>query len=96
MSARPEDLQRSFARHLRAEGRSERTATTYGQAICFYGDWLAAQGRPATLDELNRAAIREWLAQLIEHNELSTVRTRHKGLQRSATGWSPRGRSTRT
>ena len=47
MSARLEDLQRSFARHLRAEGRSERTVTIYGQAIRFYGDWLAAQGRPA-------------------------------------------------
>ena len=38
MSARLEDLQRSFGRHLRAEGRSERTVTMYGQAIRFYGD----------------------------------------------------------
>ena len=38
MSERLEDLQRSFGGHLRAEGRSERTVTIYGQAIPFYGD----------------------------------------------------------
>lgn len=43
-------------------------------------------GRPATLEEPSRAAVREWLAQLTESNELSTVRTRHKGLQRFC-GW---------
>jgi len=36
--------------------------------------------------ELTRAAIREWLAQLTDRRELSTVRTRHKGLQRFC-GW---------
>jgi hypothetical protein len=35
---RLEDLQRSFGRHLRAEGRSARTVTMNGQAIRFYGD----------------------------------------------------------
>ena len=58
MSARLADLQRSFGRHLRAEGRIERTVTIYGQAIRFHGDWLAAQRRPATLDEMTRAAVR--------------------------------------
>lgn len=62
MSAHLEDLHRSFARHLRAEGRS------------------------VTLEELTWAAIREWLAQLTDRQELSTVRTRHKGLQRFC-GW---------
>ena len=75
MSARLEDLQRSFARHLHAEGRSERTVTIYGQAIRFHGEWLGAQGRPATMEELTQAAIREWLAQLTDRQELSTVRT---------------------
>jgi site-specific recombinase XerD len=86
MSARLEDLQRSFAVTCAAEGRSERTVTIYGQAIRFYRNWLAAHGRPATLDELTRAAMREWLAQLCGPSELSTVCTRHKGLQRFC-GW---------
>ncbi len=86
MSARLEDLHRSFARHLRAEGKSDRTITIYGQAITFFSKWLEAQGRPADLDELNRPAIREWLAQLAEVNEPSTVKTRYRGLFRFC-GW---------
>ncbi|EYR62071.1 integrase [Actinotalea ferrariae CF5-4] len=82
MAARLEDLHRSFARHLRAEGCSPRTVVVYGQAIRFFSEWLTAQGRPATLDELTRAAAREWLAQLADRNELSTVRTRYKGMAR--------------
>ena len=77
-----EDLSRSFARHLRAEGKAVRTAVIYGQAVTFYSRWLIEQGREATVAELNRAAVREWLAQLAERQELSTVRTRYKGLHR--------------
>jgi len=86
MANRLEDLHRSFGRHLRAEGSSPRTVTIYGQSVRFFSEWLAAQGRTATLEELNRAAIREWLAQLTERNEMSTVRTRYKGLHRFC-GW---------
>ncbi len=48
--------------------------------------WLAVRGRPATLDELTRSAVREWLADLAETREASTVRTRWKGVHRFA-GW---------
>jgi len=86
VSGRLQDLERSFARHLRAEGRSDRTVVIYGQAIKFFGRWLEAQGREATLDELTRAAIREWLAQLADVNEASTIKTRYRGLFRFC-GW---------
>ncbi|MEP6816670.1 MAG: tyrosine-type recombinase/integrase [Marmoricola sp.] len=86
MSARLQDLHRSFARHLRAEGRSERTVVIYGQAIKFFSAWLESQGRTATLDELNRPDIREWLAQLTDVNESSTVKTRYRGMFRFC-GW---------
>ena len=82
MSERLDDLSRSFARHLRAEGKAPRTAVIYGQSVTFYSRWLVAQGRKATVDELTRSAVREWLAQLAERHELSTVRTRYKGLHR--------------
>jgi site-specific recombinase XerD len=82
MSSRLDDLHRSFARHLRAEGASDRTITIYGQAITFFGRWLVEQGREPTIDELNRAAIREWLAQLADVHEASTVKTRYRGLYR--------------
>jgi site-specific recombinase XerD len=86
MSARLQDLERSFARHLRAEGRADRTVVIYGQSIKFFSRWLEAQGREATVDELTRAAIREWLAQLADVNEASTIKTRYRGLFRLC-GW---------
>ena len=69
-------------RDLRAEGRSERTAVVYGQSIRFFSAWLVAHGRTAALDELERAAIRAWLAELADTYEPGTVRTRYKGLRR--------------
>lgn len=86
MPARLQDLDRSFARHLRAEGGSDRTVTIYGQAVRFFSRWLENQGRDATLEELTRPAIREWLAQLADVNEASTVKTRYRGLFRFC-GW---------
>ena len=86
MAARLQDLHRSFARHLRAEGCSDRTVVIYGQAITYFGRWLVAEGRKETVDELNRAAIREWLAQLADDHEASTVKTRYRGLFRFC-GW---------
>ena len=86
MTGRLQDLSRSFARHLRAEGRSERTVVIYGQSIRFFSEWLEAQDRTATLDELTRPAVREWLAQLSDSHEASTVKTRYRGLFRFC-GW---------
>lgn len=54
----------------------------YGQAITSFSRWLEAQGREATVDEMTRAAIREWLAHLSDINEASTVKTRYCGLFR--------------
>jgi site-specific recombinase XerD len=77
-----QDLQRSFLRHLRAEGRSPATLRLYGQAVTFYGRWLESTGRTATLDELTRPAIREWLATLSDDHEPGTVKVRYRGLHR--------------
>lgn len=86
MPERLQDLHASFARHLRAEGKSDRTVTIYGQSIKFFSRWLEDQGRDAVLEELNRPAIREWLAQLADTHEASTVKTRYRGLFRFC-GW---------
>src|SRR5262245_44963879 len=86
MAARLQALGKSFTRHLRAEGKAERTITLYGMSVRFFARWLEEQGRPATLDDLDKAAIREWLAQLADTHEPGTVRTRHRGLRRFC-GW---------
>ena len=77
-----QDLQRSFLRDLRAENRSPNTLRLYGQAVTFFSHWLESEGRTATLDELNRAAIREWLAVLSDTHEPGTVKIRYRGLYR--------------
>jgi site-specific recombinase XerD len=82
VTARLQDLQQSFLRELAAEQRSPNTRRLYGQAITFFSRWLETQGREATLDELNRAAIREWLAVLSETHEPGTVKVRYRGLYR--------------
>jgi site-specific recombinase XerD len=82
VAARLQDLQRSFLRHLRAEGRSPNTLRLYGQAVTFFSRWLESEGRTAALDELNRAAIREWLAVLSDTHEPGTVKIRYRGLHR--------------
>ena len=82
MTVRLADLQRSFLRELAAEQRSPNTLRLYGQAVTFYSRRLESQGRTATLDELNRPAIREWLATLSERHEAGTVKVRYRGLHR--------------
>lgn len=76
------DLAVSFRRHLRAAGKADRTQVLYGQSIRFFCDWLTAQGRPTTLDQLNRHAISAWLADLAERVDIETVRTRLRGMRR--------------
>jgi site-specific recombinase XerD len=82
VDARLQDLEHSFLRHLRAEGRSAATLPLYGQAVWFFSHWLESQGRKAVLSELNRAAIREWLAVLSDTHEPGTVKIRYHGLHR--------------
>ncbi len=48
--------------------------------MTFFSRWLESEGRTATLDELNRAASREWLAVLSDTH--GTVKVRYRGLFR--------------
>jgi site-specific recombinase XerD len=54
----------------------------YSQSVRYFSQWLVAQDRPATLDELSRHAISAWLAELAETCEPSTVATRLRGMRR--------------
>ncbi|XVV05814.1 tyrosine-type recombinase/integrase [Actinosynnema sp. CA-248983] len=80
------DLGSSFRRHLRAENKSERTCTIYLQSVRFLAAWLTAAGLPPTLDQLTRANVLAWLADLSDRHAHGTVRTRWKGLHRFC-GW---------
>lgn len=55
----------------------------YAQSVRFFADWLAARGRPATLDELTRHAIAGWLADLADAGRsTNTLATRFRGMRR--------------
>lgn len=84
--ARLADLVSSFRRDLRADGKAPRTTVLYGIAVELFAGWLAEQGRPQTLGELTRPALREWFAALADKNAASTIRTRWKGMHRFC-GW---------
>lgn len=75
-------LGRSFARHLKAEKRAERTIVIYGQSVRFFSQWLLAEGQEATTDSLTRANVRDWLADLADQHTAGTVKTRYRGLFR--------------
>ncbi|WP_116951456.1 tyrosine-type recombinase/integrase [Jiangella endophytica] len=78
-----EDLFKSFRRDLRAADKAERTITIYHQSVRFFSEWLTAQGRPATKDELTRSAIAAWLADLADSGmATNTLSTRFRGLRR--------------
>lgn len=86
MAATLNDLGKSFARSLRAEGRAPRTVTLYLMSVRMFGDWLTEQGISPTVDNLTRANIRDWLAELAAKHQPGTVRTRYRGLFRYC-GW---------
>lgn len=87
VAERLDDLAASFRRHLRAEGKSDRTTVVYNQSVVFFSRWLVEHDREPTLEELTRAAIRGWLADLVESGKApGTVRTRWKGMHRFC-GW---------
>lgn len=86
MPADLRDLASSFARYLRAERRSPATVRLYGQSVEFYARWLEEHGKAPTVDRLTRREVVDWLADLNETREATTVRTRYRGLHRFC-GW---------
>jgi site-specific recombinase XerD len=77
-----DDLLSAFRRSLRGAKKAEGTLRLYSQSVRFFRDWLIAQGREPTLDNLTRRALQEWLADLAERNDASTVKTRLAGMRR--------------
>lgn len=83
MASSLDALARSFTRHLRAEGKADRTTVIYVQSVTYFGRWLADQGQPQTLGELTRSHLLGWFGSLTERGlEPGTIRTRHKGMTR--------------
>ena len=80
-TVRLDDLELSWRRHLKAEGKAERTLSVYSQALKAFVAWLAERDRPATVESLTRRTIDAYLADLSERVAPGTVVTRFKGLR---------------
>jgi site-specific recombinase XerD len=77
-------LVRSFARHLRAENRSDNTVTKYLAGARQAEAFLHARGK--TLTDASRADLEAFLGELLAHRTASTAATYYKVL-RILYGW---------
>lgn len=68
----------SYKRHLRASGMSAHTLRTYGQSVQALARYLRAlDDPPATVEDIQRAHIQDWVVQMSEANpDSSTPATR--------------------
>jgi site-specific recombinase XerD len=83
MPARLDDLLASWRRDLRAADKADRTIELYSQSVWYFAAWLTANDRPATVDELTKHAVANWLGDLRDKGQQSgTLATRFGGLKR--------------
>ncbi|HEY5495375.1 MAG TPA: phage integrase N-terminal SAM-like domain-containing protein [Candidatus Limnocylindrales bacterium] len=71
----------SFARHLRAANLSPKTIGTYLESTGQFAQFVAATGRPATLDALRREDLEAFIEDLLGRYSPATARNRYAGLQ---------------
>jgi site-specific recombinase XerD len=83
VSERLDDLLASWRRDLRAADKADRTIEIYSQSVRFFSTWLTENDRPATLDQLTKHAVANWLGELRDKGQASgTLSTRYRGLKR--------------
>ena len=71
----------SFARHLRAANLSPKTIGTYLESTGQFAQFVAATGRPTTLDALRREDLEAFIEDLLGRHSPATARNRYAGLQ---------------
>jgi integrase/recombinase XerC len=75
----PGSLLRSFARHLRAQNRSERTVVNYLESARLAQAFL--EGRGKRLEEATQADLEDFLGDILRRRSASTAATRYKVLR---------------
>ena len=71
----------SFERKLLAENKRPRTVQTYGEALRLFGEFLAAQGMPATVSHIHREHVEAFIVELLKRYKPATASNRHRALQ---------------
>lgn len=72
----------SFARALRAEGRSARTIQSYGEAAHQLARFLEARGRPTSPATIRRADLDDYFVDLLARFRPATALSRYRSLHR--------------
>ncbi len=75
-----ERLERSFERHLRAENKSPKTVTTYGESVAQLRVYLAGEGI-VSAHEVRREQVEGFMAHLLETRSAATASVRFRALQ---------------
>ncbi len=75
-----ERLGRSFERHLRAENKSPKTVTTYGESVTQLQTYLAGEG-VTSVAEVRREHIEAFMADLLGRRSAATASVRFRALQ---------------
>jgi len=75
-----ERLGRSFERHLRAENKSPKTVTTYGESVAQLRVYLAGEGI-ASAHEVRREHLEGFMEHLLETRSAATASVRFRALQ---------------
>src|ERR1700688_3863598 len=76
----PERLGRSFERHLRAEDKSPKTVTTYGESVTQLQTYLAGEGI-TSITEVRREHLEGFMADLPGRRSAATASVRFRALQ---------------
>jgi len=75
-----ERLGRSFERHLRAENKSPKTVTTYGDSVSQLREYLAREGITSA-GEVGREHIEGFMEHILEKRSAATASVRFRALQ---------------
>ena len=70
-----ERLARSFERHLRAENKSPKTVTTYGESVTQLWGYLAGEGI-TSVGQIRRVHIEGFMENLLEKRSAATASLR--------------------
>jgi site-specific recombinase XerD len=71
----------SFKRTLLAENKSARTVETYGEALKLLGAFLDRHRRPVVVEQITRAHVEEFIADLLGKWKPATANNRYRALQ---------------
>lgn len=70
----------SFKLSLQARNKSPNTVAVYVSAVVRFAEFLEAQGRPTTLEEIRREDVEAFIASLLESRKPNTASNRYRSL----------------